>query len=140
MNTASGIWRDAMSALDFFLALIERAPLGTGSVVFGIIIALCVGQWAKRWIPKVMPIQFDMTLAENVHRAKVHSDRREFLIESTSFLGGLIGTYATYPSRQGVLLGILVGFIAPNVWTGLSVLLRPFWAWWLRKWKPVGEV
>lgn len=139
MNTLSGVWQDAMSALTFFLALIDKAPLGFGAVIAGLFAAWGLGQWAKRWIPKWTARDFDLTVAENVHKSQVHSDRREFVIESLAFIGGLLGTYCTYPTRQGLLLGILTGFMAPNAWTWLSVLLRPLWAWWKAKWKPVGE-
>lgn len=139
MNTMTGIWADAMSALTFFLALIDKAPLGFGAVIAGLCAAWGLGQFVKKWLPKFLTRDFDLSIAEQVKKSQTYSDRREFLIESMAFFGGVAGTYATYPTRQGFLLGILVGFMAPNVWTWLSLIFRPVWAYWKSKYKPVGE-
>lgn len=135
MNAATGFLKDIQSALMFLLNMINAAPFGVWAVVVGLICAWSLAAWSKRWIPKMMNRDFDLTVKENIRRAQNYSDRREFIIETVAFLGGFFGVWLPYQTRGGILLGILVGFSSSNVYTFLTMVTRPIMGWWNRYWE-----
>jgi hypothetical protein len=120
INDIEGVWR-------FFLALNAGAPLWLWTALVGLLMSLGVTQFLKHGLAKVTPVETYL----NPERAQRRKDRREFAIE---LIAGAVSTWLLHRGVPGLLLGILAGLLAPYVWSGLAVLVRPVAAWWARRW------
>jgi hypothetical protein len=92
--------------------------------------SLGVTQFLKHGLAKVTPVETYL----NPERAQRRKDRREFAIETIALIAGAVSTWLLHRGVPGLLLGILAGLLAPYVWSGLAVLVRPVAAWWARRW------
>ena len=151
MNTISAFWSDANAALEFLLKLTSNAPFGVWAVLVGLVIGSSVQAWLKHYLPILFPLpEFygqwiqlpaDRDAAEKEHnKANIRRQGwRDLAVQSITFAAGFFGVWLPFQQRAGMLLGIMVGFMCPYFLTALSVVMRPAWAWWKAKFKPIGS-
>lgn len=139
MNTLTGFWSDLNSALDFLLRISERAPLGVWAVLVGFIVSWALTGWLNHYIPKPETPNPETATKAELALFRRKGERRELLVQFIASVIGFAATYFPYPTKNGVLLGILVGVTSPYAWTGLCVIARPVWAWWKAKWPSAGS-
>lgn len=96
----------------FLLRITESAPLGFWTLFISTVFPACFGPYLRRGLPQ-----------------NWHSKSRDFIVETVALLAGIGLAWLPWQTLEGLLVGIMGGFMSPYLtlgWQALTGLLSRY--------------